>query len=307
MGFPDMFKLAPSSALSYASPGMSRARRLFLLALETLSGIRRANRIYAAWQASRPDSSRRAMNDLLAACKMALRIEAPQWPVPRTDSRRLIIIANHPFGIPDGVAILALAEQLDRPVRILINTDLLRVPELTRFALPIDFSETKDALRTNMESRKEALACLARGETVVIFPSGGIATARSPFRRAEELPWKLFTAKLIHMARADVLPVYFEGQNSPLFHAASRISLSLRLSLIVPEAVRRLGRPIDVRIGSVIPYERLAAVTDRQALTGLLYEQVMTLRGALRGGVRALGCAACAAPGRIAPEPTAAG
>lgn len=302
-----MLKLAPSSALSYVSPGMSRARRLFLLAIERLTGIRRANRIYAAWRASRPDSSPRAMNDLLAACRIALRIEAPQWPVPPPDGRKLIIIANHPFGIPDGVAILALAEQLERPVRILINTDLLRVPEMTRFALPIDFSETKDALRTNVESRREALACLERGATVVIFPSGGIATARSPFRRAEELPWKLFTAKLIHMARADVLPVYFEGQNSPLFHAASRISMFLRLSLIVPEAVRRLGRPIDVRIGSVIPYERLAAVADRQALTRLLFEQVMTLRGASRGGVRGMGYGACAVPGDLAPETTAAG
>lgn len=302
-----MLKLAPSSALSYASPGMSRGRRLFLLALEKLTGIRRANRIYAAWRCSRPDSSCRAMNDLLAACGIALRIQAPQWPVARPDGRRLIIIANHPFGIPDGVAILALAEQLERPVRILINTDLLRVPEMTRFALPIDFSQTKDALRTNMESRKEALACLARGETVVIFPSGGIATARSPFAHAEELPWKRFTAKLIHMARADVLPVHFDGQNSPLFHAASRISMFLRLSLIVPEAVRRLGRPIDVRIGAVIPYERLAAVTDRQALTRLLYEQVMALRAAFRVGARGMGYPACIGPGDLAPETPAAG
>ena len=274
-----MLKLAPSSTLSYASPGMSSARRRFLVALEAISGIGRANRIYATWQASRPESSLRAMNGLLAACGIALRIKAPQWPVHRTDDRKLIMVANHPFGIPDGIAILALAEQLDRPVRILINSDLLRVPEMARYALPIDFSETKEAVRTNLESRKEALACLARGETVVVFPSGGIATARNPFGRAEELPWKLFTAKLIHLARADVLPVYFDGQNSPLFHAASRISMFLRLSLIVPEAARRLGRPIDVCIGNVIPCEQLAAVGDRQALTRLLQDRVLALRG----------------------------
>lgn len=273
-----MSKLTPSSALSYVSPGMTRVQRVFLTALERLSGISRANRVYVAWQESRPEVSPRAMNELLAACNITLRIEANQWPVQRAEARKLIVIANHPFGIPDGIAILALAEQLGRPVRILINTDLLRVPEMARYALPIDFAETKGAVRTNLESRKEAMACLERGETVVVFPSGGIATARRPFGRAEELPWKLFTAKLIHMARADVLPVYFDGQNSPLFHAVSRISMFLRLSLIVPEAVRRLGRPMDVRIGNVIPYEHLAAVKDRQALTRLLYDQVLGLR-----------------------------
>ena len=274
-----MFK--PSSALSYVSPGMPLAKRLFLLALEAVSGIRQANRRYARWQMAMAGQRDRAMNLLLEACGISLRVDAPQWPLERAEGRPLIMIANHPFGIPDGVAILALAEQLGRKARILINNDLLRVPEMADYALPIDFSETREALRTNLESRKAALACLARGETLVVFPSGGIATAPHPFARARDLPWKLFTAKLVHQARADVLPVFFEGQNSPLFHAASRVSMFLRLSLIVPEAVQRIGRPIDVRIGSVIPYEQLAPVTDRQALTTLLYDCVLALhRGA---------------------------
>lgn len=273
--------LTPSSALSYVSPSMPLPKRAFLVALEAAFGIRQANRRYARWQAEMAGQRDRAMNLLLDACDIALRVDARQWPLQRAEGRPLIMVANHPFGIPDGVAILALAEQLGRPARILINNDLLRVPEMAAYALPIDFSETKEALRTNLESRKAALACLARGETLVVFPSGGIATAPHPFARARDLPWKLFTAKLVHQARADVLPVYFEGQNSPLFHAASRISMFLRLSLIVPEAVQRIGRPIQVRIGEVIPYEKMAPVTDRQALTTLLYEYVLALhRGA---------------------------
>ena len=69
----------------------------------------------------------------------------------------------------------------------------------------------------------------------VVFPAGGVATAERPFGRAEELPWKAFTARLIQQAQASVLPVYFEGQNSPLFHLISRYSVMLRLSLLVSE------------------------------------------------------------------------
>jgi len=275
-----MMKITPSSELSYASSDMPPAQRLFLIALERVFGIARANRAYRRWQAEMPFQRDRAMNLLLDACDIALRINAPQWPLARAEGRRLIMVANHPFGIPDGVAILALAEQLGRPARILIHSNLLRVPEMDRYALPIDFSETPEAMRTNLETRKAALACLARGETVIVFPGGGIATARNPFGPARDLPWKLFTAKLIHQARADVLPVFFEGKNSPLFHAVSRVSQFLRMSLIVPEAINRIGRPIDVHIGGVIPYEQLAPVTDRQALTTLLYEHVLALHRA---------------------------
>jgi len=74
-----------------------------------------------------------------------------------------------------------------------------------------------------------------------------------------------------------VLPVHFPGRNSPLFHAASRVSMFLRLSLIVPAAVRGIGRPLKVRIGEVIPHERLAAITDRHALTALLQPHVLAL------------------------------
>jgi hypothetical protein len=128
----------------------------------------------------------------------------------------LVIVANHPFGIGDGIALLALAEQLGRPYRILANSDIVKFPEIHHCMLPIDFSGSREAIKTNLESRKLARRLLQEGVTIVVFPAGGVATAGHPAGEAEELPWKAFTARLIQQAQAAVLPVYFEGQNKRL-------------------------------------------------------------------------------------------
>src|ERR1700719_2637983 len=189
------------------------------------------------------------------------------WPVRVPPETPLVIVANHPFGIGDGIALLALAEQLGRPYRILANSDFVKVPEIHHFVLPIDFSGSREAIKTNLESRKLARRLLREGVTIVVFPAGGVATAEHPAGKAEELPWKAFTARLIQQAEAAVLPIYFEGQNSALFHLVSRYSLTMRRALMVSELRNFVGATLRVHVGAVVPFDELAAKTDRGALT----------------------------------------
>jgi 1-acyl-sn-glycerol-3-phosphate acyltransferase len=199
------------------------------------------------------------------------------WPAAVPAGTPLVMVANHPFGIGDGIAILALAEQLGRPYRILINSDFLKVPEIRHLALPIDFSETRDAIKTNVESRSAARRLLREGVTIVVFPAGGVATADGLAGKAEELPWKTFTARMIQQAEAAVLPVYFEGQNGPLFHLASRYSLTVRLALMVSELRKFVEATVPVHVGAVVPFPDLVHRHDRQALTLELYARVQQL------------------------------
>lgn len=265
------------SPLSYASDGMSAGKQGFLRFVEWAYGVDEASRRYDAWRAAFASYRGDAMNRLLAVYDIRLDLRGAPWPPPREPGRPLLLVANHPFGVPDGIAILALGERLGRPVKILINTDLLRIPEMQGFSLPIDFAETREALKVNAASGREAVARLQAGETIAIFPSGGVATARWPFGPAGDLAWKTFAAKLVHKARADVAPLYFVGQNSWLFQAASQVSLFLRLSMLVPEALRRVGRSLEVHAGTPIPYEEMEAITDRRALTDMLRRRIFAL------------------------------
>ncbi|MEM8813034.1 MAG: lysophospholipid acyltransferase family protein, partial [Pseudomonadota bacterium] len=212
--------------------------------------------------------------ELLGIMGVDLKVSARQWPPRDLPDTPLVIIANHPFGIGDGIAILSIAEALNRPFKILINKELMKVPEICRYSLPVDFEETREAMQTNLQTKREAIRYLNEGYTIVIFPAGGVATAKKPFGKAEDLPWKVFPARLIQQAKADVLPVYFQGQNSWFFHIASHISQTLRISLLIREFGKFAGSMQSVYIGDLIPYEEFAPIRDRKALTQYLYDCV---------------------------------
>lgn len=263
---------------SYANPDHPRFKRWLIRSIEGLSGRRKILDIYEVWKSSVVGTSEYIWGDLLGLINLNVSVAGGEWPPRELPEGPLVIIANHPYGIGDGLAILALAEQLGRPFRIMINNELLKVPEVRPFSLPVDFEETKEALKTNMETRREALRLLNEGVTIIVFPGGGVATAPKPFGRAEELPWKTFTAKLIRSAKATVLPIHFEGQNSWLFHLVSRYSLTLRLSLLVREFRRILGSAITARAGAPISYETLSGFGDQKEVMDFLQGQVMRMR-----------------------------
>ena len=263
--------------LTYASPNDPKIKRWLIGTIESLSGREKFLPLYRYWRNHIVPKSPTIFCDMLDVIDCKLDLDAKVWP-PRLEANTpLVMIANHPFGIGDGISILALAEQLGRPFKVIINNQLLRIPEVRPFSLPIDFDETREAQVMNLKTRKEALALIAAGTTVVVFPAGGVATAKTPFGRAADLPWKLFTAKLIQSAKATVLPVYFEGQNGPLFHLVSRISLTLRLSLLVSEFRKFEGSSPRIRIGDLVPFDQLKNPADRKALTDELHDLVFAL------------------------------
>lgn len=262
--------------LSYANERDPRLKRWFIRSIEGLSGRDRYARLYDIWRNDIVGKTDRIFGKMLDLIDVRLDLQG-QWPPANLPDGPLVIIANHPFGIGDGIAVLAMAEELGRPFRVLINNELLKVPEILPYSLPVSFEETKEALAVNMQTRHEAVRLLKEGVTVIVFPAGGVATAKKGFGRAQDLPWKIFPAKLIQAAKANVIPVYFEGQNGALFHIASKLSMTLRISLLIREFRRLSGSTITARIGSVITWEEMSEQSDRKALLATLYDRVFCM------------------------------
>ncbi|MCJ7995799.1 lysophospholipid acyltransferase family protein [Rhizobium cremeum] len=270
--------------LSYANERDPRLKRWFIRSIEGLSGRDRYARLYDIWRSDIVGKTDRVFGKMLDLIDVNLNVEG-QWPPARLPEGPVVIVANHPFGIGDGIAILALAEELGRPFRVLINNELLKVPEMAPYSLPVSFEETKEAMAINMKTRHEAVRLLKEGVTVIVFPAGGVATARRGFGRAEDLPWKIFPAKLIQAAGANVIPVYFEGQNGRLFHLASKLSMTLRISLLIREFRRLSGSTISARVGDLISWDELRATPDRKDILARLYGAVFSMAPARRRGV----------------------
>lgn len=262
--------------LSYANERDPRLKRWFIRSIEGLSGRNRYARIYDTWRRDIVDGGDYVFRRMLDLINVNMDVRG-SWPPKNLPDGPVVIVANHPFGIGDGIAILALAEQLGRPFRVLINNELLKVPEMAPYSLPVSFEETKEALEINMRTRHEAVRLLKEGVTVIVFPAGGVATARKAFGRAEDLPWKIFTAKLIQAAKASVIPVYFDGQNGRLFHLASKISLTLRISLLIREFRRLSGTTIRSCVGDMLSWEDLSKYCDRKDLLSQLHSAVFSM------------------------------
>lgn len=276
-----------SDELSYANPSDTTMRRMFMRGIENLSGRQRLLRLYHRWQRESVDRSPSQWQDALKLIGTELAVTGPaDWrEVPAATP--LVVIANHPFGIADGVAIMALAEQLGRPYRVLVNADLMRIPEMRAKALPIDFNQTREAVANNLKTRNEARRLLKEGVVVVIFPAGGVATAEKPFGQAEDLPWKQFASRLVEQSEATVLPVYFEGQNSALFHFVSRYSLMLRLSLLVCEFRFKIGNRISAHVGAPVAWPEIKQGAAGGVLIDELHYLVHRLAPTAAGATRA--------------------
>ncbi|QND64283.1 glycerol acyltransferase [Mesorhizobium loti] len=283
----------PFPELSYANPRQPALTRWFIHSVEGLSGRDRYTALYDFWRRQVVPTGERVFSRMLDLIDVRVRT-SDQWPPAQLPDTPLVIVANHPFGIGDGIAVLSLVEQLGRPFRVMIHKDLLKIREMEPYSLPIDFSETKDALKNNMAVRHEAVRLLKEGVTIVVFPAGGVATAPKGFGRARDLPWKMFPARLVQDAKASVIPMHFSGQNGRLFHLVSgpmnmaerdgrvakfvgKASLTLRMSLLIHEFARLSGKAIDVRVGDVLSWNELEPLRDRKALLDRLYRGVFDL------------------------------
>jgi putative hemolysin len=265
-----------AEAFSYAAPDDSAVKRLVIHAIERVTGQPYLRWLYEDYRA-RPPANETFWDSAIR--RLELKVDADPsklaaWP----KTGPLVVVCNHPFGVLDGLVACHVVTKVRRDFRILTNSVLYRAEEIRPYLLPIDFAETKEALKTNLQSRADAKAHLTGGGCLIIFPAGGVSTTPKWWeKRAIDSEWKTFTAGMIGRARAPVAPLYFAGQNSVLFQLVSHLSMTLRLSLLFHEVHNKIASQVRVVVGDVVPYAALESIRDRQAFMLRLRELTYAL------------------------------
>jgi len=261
---------------TYSHAGQSRFRRGLIRSVERLSGRDALQGLYLDWARHGRRSDETVFDAALRLLEVRLDLcGADTSGIPREGG--LLIVANHPFGILDGLALGQLAMRLRGNAQILTNSLLCQVPEIAPHLLPVDFSGTPEARRLTSATRRRAVDLLADGKVVVMFPAGGIATANAPVTgRACDAEWHPFTGRLSTIPGVTTVPVHVDGQNSRLFQIASHLSYPLRVSLIFHETRRRMGRTLPLVLGQAIPAAELANL-PRGDVAGVLRRRTMDL------------------------------
>ena len=192
---------------------------------------------------------------------------------------RLIVIANHAFGVADGVTLCSLISEVRQDYKIITHKVLRQAEAVKEKIIPLDFSSSKDAILSNIKSRKEAEETLNNNGVVIIFPAGAISTKEKLKRKEKAIDseWKQFVSKLCIKTKSPVLPMYFEGQNSDLFHLANKMGQTFRYSLMMYELKRKIGDTINIHIGEIIPFDHLKQIRDLKEITKFLRVKTYSL------------------------------
>ena len=183
----------------------------------------------------------------------------------------LILIANHPYGILDGLMMGHILSRTRGDFRILAHQVFRKAEDLQRIILPISFDGGKEAVALNLATRRTALDYLGQGGAIGIFPGGTVSTSARPFSRPMDPGWRGFTAKMIAKSDAVVVPVYFDGHTSRLFQLASHLHYTLRMGLLIKEFRKRVDTPVRVVVGNPIPRSTLSQYAgDTKSLMAFL-------------------------------------
>jgi len=191
----------------------------------------------------------------------------------------VVVVANHPHGMVDGMIFADLIGRVRQDYRILTRSVLTGLDEAaTSFMIPVPFPHDPDAQRKMVEMRAKAMEHLNNGGVVALFPSGVVMSSDTWFGPAIEREWSVFTAKMIRRSGARVVPIFYPGCNSRWYQMANRVSPILRQGLLLREIVRSCNKPQAPVVGKPLTDEQMAQLeTDPRGFMAWLREHTLSL------------------------------
>lgn len=269
--------LVDEPRLTYESPDDGPLTRTFVRLLEGFLGRQKMEAHYQNLKGRQTD----AKTFFREAFKLTnITIDGDMSPIANIPKNRpVLFIANHPFGVIDGLIMCNLALDYADDFQVVINSLLCQDRDLVPHFLPIDFSETKEAAKRNVRTKQLAGKALDNGVPLILFPSGMVSTAGAPgFGNVVDAPWTTFIAKLVMQYQPTVVPVFFHGQNTRLFHVASNIAEPFRMAMHMREALRRFGSTVSLDVGQHHSPEDYSHISSRQEMTEHFYNIVQQTR-----------------------------
>ncbi|MGE0485485.1 MAG: lysophospholipid acyltransferase family protein [Gammaproteobacteria bacterium] len=181
-----------------------------------------------------------------------------------------IVVANHPHGALDGVAMIELLMRRRPDLRVMANHLLKRFIELAEVFIAVDPFGGNQAARFNLRAVREALGWLRQGGMLLIFPGGEVSSLDLRQRRIVDPPWDAGVGWLVEKSGAPVVPAHIDGRNSALFQLAGLVHPVARTALLVREMLNHRGTVIEVRCAPPIEADTLALLGSREAIAPYL-------------------------------------
>jgi putative hemolysin len=188
--------------------------------------------------------------------------------IPRSGS--VIVVANHPFGGLEGMALALLLSSVRSDVKVLANFILGEIGELGDLLILVDPFGGRESASRSLRGLRSAHDWLRKGGLLLTFPAGEVAHLDLRQRRVTDPPWNPAITRLARRAQAAVVPIYVSGRNGVLFQLAGLLHPSVRTALLPRQLMAHEGRKIEFRIGRTCTSRQLGNSNDELEATKVL-------------------------------------
>lgn len=172
-----------------------------------------------------------------------------------------ITISNHPFGGLDGIILIKLLSKIRPDYKVMANFLLKKIVPIKDYFLGVNPFESRKNI-SSMAGIKEALRHLSEGKPLGLFPAGEVSAYQAETNMVEDKEWGTSVLKMIKKANVPVIPIYFKGSNSLLFHLLGLIHPMLRTVKLPSELLNKKNTVVKLRIGNPISVETQNSFTD---------------------------------------------
>ncbi len=159
---------------------------------------------------------------------------------------KLIVVANHPLGALDGLALVRAVGEVRKDVKIVANDLLLNLTNIKDLFLPFDLYSFS-AQKRNLMLIEEALQ---KEEAVIFFPAAEVS--RLTVNGVRDKKWQKGAIRLAKKFQAPVLPIFVKGRNSLMFYLLSWLNKGFSTFLLPHEMFKQRGNNITLQVGNVI-------------------------------------------------------
>jgi putative hemolysin len=249
---------------------------------EDLLGLRRINQLYGRIGGRGLDAAE--------FCQAGLEDLGVQWSMAAADRERLgavqgpcVVMANHPLGGREAMALHCILAQARPDYRILSNFILGQVPEVKPRLILVDPFETGQSARANVGPLRECLQWLGRGGLLGLFPAGEVSYWQPEEGRIADKAWAGQALRLALKAKATILPLHFSGSNSALFNTVARMKPAWKLPWLPRQLAFGPSTRLQATLGQPLPFDALPYRDQPPRLAAWLREQVYALATAGQG------------------------
>ncbi len=181
-----------------------------------------------------------------------------------------VVVANHPFGAIEGIILAKLLVSVRPDVKIMANYILKRIPRLSDLFISVDPFDGTSATRHNIRPIRDAIRWVKNGGLLMVFPAGEVSHVNVTKLEISDPDWHTGVAQIIRKAEVPVVPVFFKGNNGPLFQMLGLVHPKLRTAMLPRELINKRQKCIPLKIGKAIPFRRLKRYETNKELIDYL-------------------------------------